>query len=409
MGTRFKLLFCAAAVASAEMLTPVWVQVGSGGQMLARVVVNGPEQCPAIQLDGIMRSMELRRPVPQDFRPACELAIPPDTKKALVNGQPLNLARPNPSKIIAFGDTGCRIKGAAIQNCNDPDDWSFERVARGAAAAHAHLILHVGDYLYREDPCPADKASFCGGTPHGDNWDTWNADFFKPGAALLASAPWIFARGNHEICSRAWQGWSYYLDTHPWTGVCQPTPPPVLVELGNFKVVLFDSSATTDTKMSPELIGNYASQLASIHVDHAWLLDHHPFWALKGSPNGQPPAPENAGLEEAWDKATPKGIDMILSGHTHVFELLSFGGKRPVQLVAGDGGTKLEDRIPSEVKGLSIQGFMIAEGESEGVYGYTLLEKRSKGWNLVLREPKSDDLVKCSLDGDDVSCKVQKH
>ena len=50
MGTRFKLLFCVAAVASAEMLTPVWVQVGDHGQILARVVVNGPEQCPAIQL-----------------------------------------------------------------------------------------------------------------------------------------------------------------------------------------------------------------------------------------------------------------------------------------------------------------------------------------------------------------------
>ena len=182
-----------------------------------------------------------------------------------MNGQLLNLPRLNPTKIIAFGDTGCRIKGTAIQNCNDPEDWPFEKVARAAAAAHAHLILHVGDYLYREDPCPAGKESFCGGTPHGDNWDTWNADFFKPGATLLAGAPWIFARGNHEICSRAWQGWSYYLDTHPWTGVCQLTLPPVLIELGNFKVVLFDSSATSDNKMSPELIGNYASQLASIH------------------------------------------------------------------------------------------------------------------------------------------------
>ena len=223
----------------------------------------------------------------------------------------------------------------------------------------------------------------------------------------MAGAPWILARGNHETCARAGQGWSYYLDTHPWTGVCQDTPPPVLIELGNFKLVLFDSSATSDTKMSPELINNYASQLATIHVDHAWLLDHHPFWALRGTANG--PAPETAGLEEAWDKAAPTGIDMIFSGHTHVFELLSFGGKRPPQLVAGDGGTKLEDRIPSQVKGMSIQGFMIAEGESEGVYGYTVLEKKSGGWKLALREPAGDDLVKCSLDGDKVTCKMEKH
>jgi hypothetical protein len=409
MRSRIGLLFCAATIASAELLTPVWVQVADHGQAFARVVVSGGDQCPAIQLDGVMHQMALRQPIPQNFRPACELAIPQNTKKAVVNGQELKLPRPNPSKIIAFGDTGCRIKGTNVQNCNDPNDWSFERVARAAAHAQPHLILDVGDYLYREDPCPAGKESFCGGTPHGDNWETWNADFFKPGAALLADAPWVFARGNHETCARAWQGWSYYLDTHPWTGVCQATPPPVLVELGNFKVVLFDSSATLDNRMSPELISNYARQLASIQVDHAWLLDHHPFWALKGSPDGQPPAPENAGLEEAWDKAAPKGIDMVLSGHTHVFELLSFNGKRPIQLVAGDGGTKLEERIPSQVKGISIQGFMIAEGESEGVYGYTLLEKKSTGWKLTLREPAGDDIAKCSLDGQDISCKIQKH
>jgi hypothetical protein len=148
--------------------------------------------------------------------------------------------------------------------------------------------------------------------------------------------------------------------------------------------------------------------LASIRVDHAWLLDHHPFWALKGSPNNQPPTPENAGLEEAWDKALPKGIDMVFSGHTHVFELLSFHGTRPVQLVAGNGGTNLEERLPSQVKGIAIQGFMIAEGETEGVFGYTLLQKNSNGWRLALREPAGKSLVKCSLAGDDVACKMRR-
>ena len=407
MGKPIGLLLCIAALASAQLLTPVWVQVGEKGQALARVVVDGPEGCPSIRLDNTSRKMELRQPVPAGFRPACETAIPAGTNKAEVNGQSLKLPRQNPSKIIAFGDTGCRIKNAAIQNCNDPNEWPFEKVARAAAAAHPHLILDVGDYLYREDPCPAGKESFCGGTPHGDNWDTWNADFFKPAAALLEGAPWVLARGNHETCARAWRGWSYYLDTHPWTGVCQNTPPPVLVELGTFKVVLFDSSATTDNTMTPELIDTYAKHLAGIKVDHAWLLDHHPFWALKGSPNNQPPVPENAGLEEAWDKAAPKGIDMVFSGHTHVFELLSFSGQRPVQLVAGNGGTNLEERIPSQVKGIGIQGFMIAEGETEGVFGYTLLEKGSSGWKLSLREPAGKSLVKCSLAGNDVSCKMR--
>jgi hypothetical protein len=406
MGKRAGFLLCIAAVASAELLTPVWVQVGEHGQAFARVVVDARENCPSILLDGASHKMELRQPVPQGFRPSCETAIPPATAKAQVDGRKLVLPRPNPSRIIAFGDTGCRIKGAAVQNCNDPNEWPFEKVARAAGAAHPDLILDVGDFLYREDGCPSGKESICGGSPHGDNWVTWNADFFKPAAAALAAAPWIFARGNHETCSRSWKGWSYYLDTHLCTGMCQMTPPPVLVELGAFKVVLFDSSATNDNRMTQELIDLYASQLAGLRLDHAWLLDHHPFWAFKGSANNQPAAPETSGLQAAWDKAAPKGIDMVFSGHTHVFELLSFGGQRPVQLVAGNGGTNLEERLPSHVKGMAIQGFMIAEGETEGVFGYTLLQKASNGWKLALREPDGKSLVKCSLAGNDVSCKL---
>src|SRR5271166_5040130 len=103
MGTRIGLFLWAAAVSSAELLTPVWVQAGDRGQALARVVVNAPEQCPSIQLDGVAHKMELRQPVPENFRPACEIAIPPATLKASVNGRKLQLPRPNPTRIIAFG------------------------------------------------------------------------------------------------------------------------------------------------------------------------------------------------------------------------------------------------------------------------------------------------------------------
>jgi hypothetical protein len=40
------------------------------------------------------------------------------------------------------------------------------------------LGVHVGDYVYREVPCPTDAESLCGGSPYGDNYATWDADFF---------------------------------------------------------------------------------------------------------------------------------------------------------------------------------------------------------------------------------------
>ena len=48
----------------------------------------------------------------------------------------------------------------------------------------------------------------------GDTWDVWKEDFFKPGDALLAAAPWIMDRGNHEECERGGKGWARVLDPY---------------------------------------------------------------------------------------------------------------------------------------------------------------------------------------------------
>ena len=152
------------------------MELGEGGQAIARVIVNGVLDCPTVDADGRNLAMTPRSPVPVGFRPVCEVAIPAGTSAAQVKGQALALPHGEPSRIVVIGDTGCRIKGAEIQNCNS--EWPFESVAKAAAAAQPQLVIHVGDYLYREDACPAGLLpQKCGGSPHGDNWETWNADF----------------------------------------------------------------------------------------------------------------------------------------------------------------------------------------------------------------------------------------
>ena len=56
-------------------------------------------------------------------------------------------------RIVVIGDTGCRLKGDNVQDCNDPAQWPFAAIARLAAARHPDLVIHVGDYHYRESPC----------------------------------------------------------------------------------------------------------------------------------------------------------------------------------------------------------------------------------------------------------------
>jgi hypothetical protein len=391
-------------MAHGQVLSTAWVELGDGGQAIARVVVSTVADCPSLDADGKNLPMTPRSPVPAGFRPACEAVIPAGTQIARIKGQSLALPRGEPSRIVVIGDTGCRIKGTEIQNCNS--EWPFEGVAKAAAAAQPQLVIHVGDYLYREDACPADSLKKCGGSPHGDNWDTWNADFFKPAAKLLAAAPWALSRGNHEDCGRAWRGWFYYLDSWPWqaTAACSATPPPVSIQLGSFELIEFDSSGVSST-LNQLQVQNYAGQLSSLHARNAWLVDHHPFWAVRPGKNGAPPIAETETLQRAWEKASPQGIDMVLSGHTHVFELLSYGSPRPLQIVAGDAGTKLDPGVPHQIDGFDIYGIMVEQSEDEDQFGYTLLTKSAMGWTLSLRNPKAKELLNCAIQGRKAQCK----
>uniref|UniRef100_A0A7S4B6Q4 Calcineurin-like phosphoesterase domain-containing protein n=2 Tax=Chrysotila carterae TaxID=13221 RepID=A0A7S4B6Q4_CHRCT len=123
------------------------------------------------------------------------------------------------------------------------DDWPLESLSSLAAAEAPHAVVYVGDYLYRQGPCPYpnNAGADCTGinAPSfyeleganleydfvpgnwGDNIYGWWADFFWPARDLLAAAPWIGIRGNHENCERAGHGWFLLISPHPlrknWT------------------------------------------------------------------------------------------------------------------------------------------------------------------------------------------------
>ena len=369
------------------MLTPVWTEVGESGA-IARVVVTSRGDCPSIEVDGVPRIMSVRLPVPAGLNPACELAILASAREASVGGISLALPTANPSRIVVIGDTGCRVKGAkAPQDCNDPAKWPFQRVADGAAASKPDLVVHVGDYLYREDPCPVDAKAGCGGTPSGDTWEAWRADFFAPASQLLSVAPWAFARGNHESCDRSWRGWFYYLDPRPFAGTCEPFSAPYRVRLGKLELVMFDSAAASDKEPDTKAVARYSAELSDIHAEHAWFVVHHPVWGLKVAASAAPdavPSESRTEVTQAWEKTPPQGIDMIVSGHTHLFELLTFDHDRPVQLVAGNGGTEMALPLPTQIAGLKLRGATLLSGRDAHEFGYTALTCTDAGWKLAL-------------------------
>lgn len=397
-------IFFAVGACHAQALTPVWVELGDGGKVLARIVVNAPQDCPAIQIDGASKPMALRPNMPDGLRPACEFEIPTGTKSASVNSRPLALPKSNPTEVIALGDTGCRIKGRQIQACNDPALWPFREVASSAAGEKPNLIIHVGDYLYRESPCPETSQKECGGSPAGYDWAAWNADFFEPAANLLSAVPWAFTRGNHEDCERAWQGWFYYLDPRPWDGKCQQFSAAYVVRLGNFQLAMLDSSGVNENIVDDEQLEILAKQLTSLQVKDAWLATHRPFWGFYPDKRSGLPKPTTIVLEEAWNKAGPKNIGLILSGHVHLFEYVSLDHGRPPQIVAGDGGTEMDVPIEISLKGTNIRGATVSGNRIKEQFGYTLLTKEGKYWHLELKDWHRKVLVTCTVPESSESC-----
>ncbi len=383
-----------------NLLSSVWVEYGEGRTVLARVVVDSLQHCPSVQIGTKTLPMAARIPVPDEMMPVCEVAIPTGATSASVAGQALAIPHPTVTNVVVIGDTGCRIKGKRIQDCNDPSKWPLQRVSERATADRPDLVIHVGDYLYREDKCPDDLKHLCGTGPAGDRWDTWNADFFAPASKLLAAAPWAFSRGNHEDCTRAWKGWFYYLDPRPWTGAatCVAYSTPYLVQLGSLQLFMLDSSAAREQNLDQEQIELFAKQLGSLHATNAWIIDHHPFWAMKAGTDVASP------LAEAWQRVSPHGVSMVISGHTHLFELLSFGPGRPPQLVAGDGGTNLAAALPASLNGATARGVAVVAGTSRQEFGYTLLKKDEAGWKLELKAPVEGIVVACTIHGGETAC-----
>jgi hypothetical protein len=165
---------------------------------------------------------------------------------------------------------------------------------------------------------------------------------------------------------------------------------------------VLDTASASDARLDRKQVNLYASQLASLEARNAWLVDHHPFWGMKIARGDKAPSPLTEPLEAAWEKARPKGIQLVLSGHTHLFEILSFEHGRPPQIVAGDGGTDLAQAIPASMNGMTIRGLTISGSETRREFGYTLLNKSAAGWKLELKNPADVTLVSCGIEGDHV-------
>jgi len=410
---------------------------------VARAITEA-KACPFIQLDGASQVMRVRADAgvaplrPGQGKPSafpvlvCETIVRAGVRDLRFGGRPLPLPPAIARRIVVLGDTGCRIKQAdqAYQDCTDAAAWPFRAVANAAAGEHPDLVVHVGDYHYRENECP--PGAGCTPGPWGYGWDAWNADFFVPARALLAAAPWVVARGNHEMCSRAGQGWFRLLDPVDADpdrrcdllalDEAANFSEPYAVPLGDhWQLIVFDSSrASRPLDMSKpadaRAFARYETQLDAVAAlaaapgMHSLFISHHPAlgFGVSGSGNtffGTPAllAPMRARFGERY---YPAGIDMTLHGHVHTFEAIAFSSGPPPSVITGHGGDNLDAEVPTTLAPSYPEApdVRFAFAVHAGGFGYLVLDREGTGWNIRAQGVDGHVEAICTLQDGRLAC-----
>lgn len=429
-----------------------WVQILPDGGRLARAIVASADRCPDITVEGVSRRM--------DFRPApARAAFPILVCEAQINaGSPARIAwtalpsrADDPTFVVALGDTGCRTVYWTSQGCLNPNKWPFAAIAASAReeinqANLPSMVIHVGDYHYREHVC-LDRSQDCGGSPYGDNWATWEEEFFKPAKPLLLAAPWVLLRGNHEDCNRAGAGWTFFFALPGQKSALRKSPdqPDKACEsdLDSYSIaigrtvdgrsrslVVLDTANENDRyglEDRCKIYSRWAEQLA-VPKDEVWLALHQPLWPRNSdgskSPETTPESPCMKAKDESgqeviktksaldvvrarFNAAQPKRLArLVLTGDTHLFQFFQPGDGLPIQMVVGNGGTSLDElnMLGSKTKATSTTDDSFtsygAKGSSLSVaqHGYTTLRREGWTWTVQMHDAAGGILVSCGFD-----------
>jgi hypothetical protein len=411
----------------------------------ARVVVEGvTASCPILgdQAGGIATTP---RANPDDARfpvTLCEAQIPFGQSLAVgSSGLRIPAVTSAPRHLLIYGDTGCKASHCPAGQAATP----FATLAGEGAKLNPELLLHMGDFNYRGTPgfleqgmavydagdtAPSDpqcqlEAQYYSqnaeDSSQKDDWDKWLSDFFTPAAPLSARAPWVFARGNHELCSRAGPGWFYFLDPGsdlPGSAQAQFSCPaqgsladpdrdvmshlrfgePYRLELDTLSLLVLDSANACDGFAPAATTKIYARQLARLGGSGksgkggrpVWIMTHRPIWGLSGHEQ------INRMLQAAVaETGLPAGVGLALGGHMHLFESITLDGAAPPQLILGNGGVSLDPRDrPASFE--TEFGSRKGAGRRASKFGFLDLQLDANGgWSASLTGPGSTTIAQC--------------
>ncbi|WP_260334993.1 metallophosphoesterase [Streptomyces sp. EAS-AB2608] len=415
-----------------------WTQLTGRGTQIRYVSTDTSRTCPAVRYtlgtatDTVRMHVVSTPSTPQFPTTVCELGVPLTASDARLEGvsaatlHPANGRLPlptwtsmsRPERIAVIGDTGCEVPTAGpVQSCRT--GWPFPVLANSiATVTQPDLVIHVGDYFYREDPAKEDdprRNPGCTTTAEAASWACVVADFFRPAETLLARAPIALTRGNHEDCNSRFRGgagaaWFHYLaDELRADDSCDRHSAPVAIRAGTLNLVSLDSSyADPDDTGSTAGEGIFTAQFDQVNQDAQqhphddyFLFTHKPLWMVKSA--GQQPGEvtwltrvlSNAVADTPAHSLAPN-VRLVLSGHVHLYQMIDFNTARPPQVTVGSSGGPLDDGpddrlvhnqpvgTPPQPVNQSITQTVSPAG-GPGIFGYADLRSTGGTWDLAFR------------------------
>ncbi|CUH45837.1 Calcineurin-like phosphoesterase [Ruegeria atlantica] len=397
------VLLCFTVLSSKADVLHSWVQLGPNDQIIVRAI-SASTDCPLLQIDGQAVAMK-KRAMPQDQFPhlVCEYRAPKLVQKIMLEGNPLPTLNPSLKRIAVVGDTGCRIRGTRVQYCNDPTAWPLNSILVEIASRSPDLVIHVGDYVYRASECPDPEK--CGGSPFGDTFKSWSADWLDPADSLFRRVPFFFLRGNHENCGRGNKGWFRYFEAGSLPSSCPAVTLPWIASVEGLDLISFDSSAGPAPQSSPGLsnvYGQMARDLFGKTSGEAWLLTHRPLWVNMQAFGELIDGDDTQ--RAAFSRVIPENVNLVLSGHIHAFQAIDLLDG-PVQGISGNGGTQL-DPMPTEIAAnVEVAGSLASIVVSNSDFGFLMLTQETDGsWSMDAIDAAGKTRNRCRLSGRTLSC-----
>ncbi|WP_299005693.1 metallophosphoesterase [uncultured Shewanella sp.] len=393
---------------AAQTHSSAWIQHTQKGLEFRAIFpidnLQGHQVCPNVYIDNQPSKMQVRALATQDYPTlVCEITLPISARHIRLNEQVFSINSEPLKRIILLGDTGCKVADNEniYQFCNNPSLWPFHQISTKIASLNPDLIIHTGDYIYRESPCP--KGNYgCENTPFGHNQATWNADWFTPATPMLQTAPFIFSRGNHETCQRAGKGWFRYLAPRRHVNKCIENTSPWFTHSTSLQFAILDTASIKDTQGNA-LTSLYRGQIHEINTysNHqpnkpAWIISHRPFWSYGNNLSDHLGKSKTKILQKAIKKSPlSASIEAIISGHIHFAQVIDFEGMRPTQIIAGNGGSDLANpaKMPTKIDHLAIQSQKVRYQ-----YGFIVMDKTKQNhWRISLRDVAGDELLHCTM------------